>query len=120
MTALAPRRRGRPARPGGRERVGETGLRERVGGTGDPAGPPSAERGSSATRDDGSAAASPSLLDGLSVEPTLDELICGVWNGLNAHQRVLCPMCGGSRAPVYAAHAQPSAGRCEDCGTGLG
>jgi hypothetical protein len=61
----------------------------------------------------------PSLFDDAGGEPTLDELVSGVWEGLVAHQPVPCPVCGGEMAPVYAAHAQPSAGRCIDCATTL-
>jgi hypothetical protein len=53
-------------------------------------------------------------------EPTLDELVSGIWEGLVAHQRVPCPWCGGDMTPVYSAHARPTAGRCVDCETTLG
>jgi hypothetical protein len=96
MTALAPQRRGRRARARDRS-IGPV-----VDGLSAPV-----------------ATAVTSLFDDVGGEPTLDELVSGVWEGLVAHQRVPCPVCGGEMAPVYAAHAQPSAGRCADCGTTL-
>ncbi len=47
----------------------------------------------------------PSLFDTLGGEPTLDELIAGVWEGLAAHRPALCPLCGGEMQPIYGAHA---------------
>ena len=61
----------------------------------------------------------PTLFTDLGGEPTLGELISGVWEGLAAHHPVPCPLCGGEMNPVYGAHARPSAGRCGDCGTTL-
>ena len=52
-------------------------------------------------------------------EPTLGELVSDVWEGLVAHQRVPCPVCGGEMAPGYGAHAGVAAGRCGECGTTL-
>jgi hypothetical protein len=65
------------------------------------------------------AASSPSLFDNLGGEPTLDELLAGVWEGLGAHRSVPCPACGGEMNPEYGAHAQPVGGRCGDCGSVL-
>jgi ribosomal protein S27AE len=59
------------------------------------------------------------LFDDLGGEPTLDEVVSGVWEGLTAHQHAACPRCGGGMVAVYGAHARPSAGRCGDCGTTL-
>jgi hypothetical protein len=50
-------------------------------------------------------------------EPTLDEHIIGVWEGLAVHHRVACPLCGGEMVPLYGAHARPVGGRCGDCET---
>lgn len=61
----------------------------------------------------------PSLLDDLGGEPTLDELVAGVWEGLAAHRSVACPLCGGDMRPHYGAHALPIGGRCQSCGTKL-
>ena len=52
-------------------------------------------------------------------EPTLDEVVSGVWEGLAAHQSVACPVCGDEMRPEYGAHARPIGGRCQDCGTRL-
>jgi hypothetical protein len=62
----------------------------------------------------------PSLFDSLGGEPTLDELLSGVWEGLVAHQHVACPVCGGDMTPEYGAHARPIGGRCRSCDTQLG
>jgi hypothetical protein len=52
-------------------------------------------------------------------EPTLGELVSDVWEGLVAHQRVPCPVCGGEMVPGYGAHAGVAAGRCAECETTL-
>jgi hypothetical protein len=59
----------------------------------------------------------PSLLDGLGGEPTLDELLVGVWEGLVAQRPVDCPVCGREMMPEYAAHVRPVGGRCGSCQT---
>ena len=64
-------------------------------------------------------AVAPTLLDRVGVEPTLDDLIVGVWEGLAAHQTVECPVCRGEMDPEYAAHTRPAGGRCGACGTTL-
>jgi hypothetical protein len=56
---------------------------------------------------------------GLGGEPTLDEQITGVWEGLAAQRPAPCPLCGGEMVPVYGAHARPVGGRCRDCATTL-
>jgi len=61
----------------------------------------------------------PSLFDHLGGEPTLDELLVGVWEGLAAHRAQVCPACGGEMEPVYGAHARPLGGRCTSCGSKL-
>jgi hypothetical protein len=60
-----------------------------------------------------------SLLDDVDGEPTLDEVLSGVWEGLAAHQDVACPVCGGNMTPEYGAHARPIGGRCQSCATQL-
>lgn len=60
-----------------------------------------------------------SLLEELGGEPTLDELIVGVWEGLTARASVDCPACGARMEPEYGAHSRPIGGRCTDCGTTL-
>jgi hypothetical protein len=52
-------------------------------------------------------------------EPTLDEQITGVWEGLAAHHPAACPLCDGEMVPLYAAHARAVGGRCRDCATTL-
>ena len=61
----------------------------------------------------------PSLFDAVGGEPTLDEVIVGVWEGLTAHRVVECPVCRDEMAPEYGAHARPIGGRCAGCGTVL-
>jgi hypothetical protein len=52
---------------------------------------------------------------------TLDGLLSRAWDGLSAHRRVDCPLCGGRMAPRYGASGMaPVGGRCGDCGTTLG
>jgi hypothetical protein len=61
----------------------------------------------------------PDLFDGLGGEPTLDQLIASVWEGLAAHATVRCPVCEGEMCPEYGAHALPLGGRCAQCGSTL-
>jgi hypothetical protein len=70
-------------------------------------------------RDDGRADSAPSLFDDMGGEPTLDELLVGVWEGLATHRTVGCPVCGEDMAPVYGVHAKPIGGRCGNCGSKL-
>ena len=62
---------------------------------------------------------SPRLFDAVGGEPTLDDLLAGVWEGLTAHETVECPVCGDELRPVYGAHARPVGGRCAGCGSTL-
>ena len=62
-------------------------------------------------------AMAPTLLDPVGGEPTLDELVSGVWEELAAHRVVECPVCRGEMEPVYGAQALPTGGRCAACGT---
>ncbi|MGO9821855.1 MAG: hypothetical protein ACLPTJ_14575 [Solirubrobacteraceae bacterium] len=79
------------------------------------------------------------LFDDLGGEPTLDELIAGVWEGLAAQRSTRCPVCEAEMQPVYGAHAlqpddsatagmseagrragrTPEGGCCTGCGTAL-
>jgi hypothetical protein len=59
----------------------------------------------------------PSLFDAVRSEPTLDELIVSVWEGLAAHRVVACPVCLEEMTPEYGAHARPIGGRCTGCGS---
>jgi hypothetical protein len=62
----------------------------------------------------------PSLFDcEVGGEPTLDEVLVGVWEGLTAHGRLACPLCGGAMEPEYGVHALPIGGRCASCGSTL-
>lgn len=61
----------------------------------------------------------PSLFDAVGGEPTLDELIVDVWEGLATHGVVDCPVCGEEMAPVYGAQARPIGGRCRGCASEL-
>jgi tRNA(Ile2) C34 agmatinyltransferase TiaS len=61
----------------------------------------------------------PSLFDGPGGEPTLDDMIVSVWEGLTAHRSVTCPLCGSEMKPEYGSHARPLGGRCLNCGTTL-
>jgi hypothetical protein len=67
----------------------------------------------------GELGSSPSLFDGVGGEPTLDELLVGVWEGLAAHRIVSCPVCGSEMAPQYGAHARPIGGCCRGCASTL-
>jgi hypothetical protein len=64
-------------------------------------------------------AEAPTSLGGLGGEPTLDDLIVEIWEGLTAHSPVACPVCGGEMRPQYSAHPRPVGGRCLDCGAYL-
>ncbi len=65
------------------------------------------------------AGASPSRFDGMGGEPTLDELLAGVWEGLAAQRVVHCPVCDADMQPYYGAHARPLGGRCRSCSSEL-
>jgi hypothetical protein len=52
-------------------------------------------------------------------EGTLDELIAALWQGLESHRSVTCPVCGGEMRPEYGAHARAVGGRCATCGSNL-
>ena len=60
-----------------------------------------------------------SLFGGTGGEPTLNELLVDVWEGLTAQRDVACPVCGGRMGPEFGAHARPLGGRCAACGTAL-
>jgi hypothetical protein len=62
-----------------------------------------------------------SLFDeALGGEPTLEEVIAGVWEGLAVHGTSSCPVCGASMKARFGAHSrQPVDGRCASCGATL-
>ncbi len=51
--------------------------------------------------------------------PTLDELIVGVWEGLEARHTAACPVCGGAMTARFGSGHRPVGGRCGDCGSAL-
>jgi hypothetical protein len=61
--------------------------------------------------------APPSLFDAVGGEPTLDELLAGLWEGLTAHDAVRCPVCQDRMEPEYGAGRMPAVGRCKRCGS---
>ncbi len=61
----------------------------------------------------------PSLFDEVGGEPTLDEVLVGVWEELTAHRVVACPVCASEMAPEYGVHARPIGGRCQGCASTL-
>jgi hypothetical protein len=63
--------------------------------------------------------APPSPGEPLRDEGTLDELISALWEGLETHQSVACPVCGAEMKPEYGAHARAIGGRCASCGSTL-
>jgi len=82
---------------------------------------PGAGRPARAARraDRGEHATWPSLFETAGGEPTLDEVLSGVWEGLTAHQAVSCPVCGAVMEPRYGVHALPIGGSCRTCDTEL-
>ncbi len=62
-------------------------------------------------------AVAPTLFDDLGGEPTLDDVLVDVWEGLTAHRIVSCLVCGEEMKPVYGAHALPIGGSCAGCGS---
>jgi hypothetical protein len=62
-------------------------------------------------------AVAPTLFDDLGGEPTLDDVLVDVWEGLTAHRVVSCPVCGEEMKPEYGAHALPIGGSCASCGS---
>jgi len=68
----------------------------------------------------GAAHTAPSLLnDTVGGEPTLEELLAGVWEGLTIHGSAACPVCDAAMEARYGAHARPIDGRCAACGSTL-
>ena len=63
--------------------------------------------------------ARPSRDEPLRDEGTLDELIIALWEGLEAHESVACPVCGAEMKPEYGAHTRAVGGRCVSCGSTL-
>jgi hypothetical protein len=61
----------------------------------------------------------PSLLDRLGGEPTLDDVLSRVWEGLTAQSVVTCPVCNSEMRPEYGQRTRALRGRCTDCGSTL-
>jgi DnaJ-class molecular chaperone len=59
----------------------------------------------------------PLVLDRVEGEPTLDDLLAGVWEGLSARRAVRCPVCHGEMEPLAAAGER--GGHCDGCGATL-
>jgi hypothetical protein len=53
-------------------------------------------------------------------EPTLEKLICELWNDVLNEGRAVCPLCGGEMVGRASPHARPTQGRCGNCGTTVG
>jgi hypothetical protein len=85
--------------------------------------------------DRGEHAGRQTLFEAVGGEPTLDDVLAGVWEGLTAHQAVDCPVCGAHMEPHHGADTQhpgdsgaarPSAadrgvagGHCRSCDSSL-
>ena len=76
-------------------------------------------RGCEGDRPPASPGAEPTLFDDLGGEPTLEDLVSGVWEGLAARRVVECPVCSAEMHPEYGVHALPIGGRCKSCGSTL-
>jgi hypothetical protein len=48
---------------------------------------------------------------------TLDDLLVSLWEGLEAHHTMECPVCAGEMRPAYGAHARAIGGTCVSCGS---
>jgi hypothetical protein len=76
-----------------------------------------------ALRPSGSRSQSLSLFDPAGGEPTLDDVLSGVWEGLTARAPAACPICAGPLELVYGAHGDreqaPEVARCTSCGSSL-
>jgi hypothetical protein len=59
----------------------------------------------------------PSLLDGWGGEPTLDDVLSSVWEGLTAQSVVTCPVCASEMKPERSRRTGAVRGRCGDCGS---
>jgi len=66
-----------------------------------------------------SAPGAPALapLDGRGEQPSLEDLVCGLWQEVLTEGHADCPLCGGEMVGRVSAHARATEGRCRDCGT---
>ena len=71
-----------------------------------------------------------SLFEGAGGEPTLDDVIAGMWEGLAAGATAACPICGGPMEATYDGRGDerprsggrvraPEGARCTSCGSSL-
>ena len=74
-----------------------------------------------AVRPDSSQSQTLPLFDRAGGEPTLADVLAGVWEGLAARATAGCPICGGQMEPVYGARGDrdqaAAAARCTTCGS---
>lgn len=63
--------------------------------------------------------APPLQADRVGGEPTLDDVLVGVWEGLSAGRAVACPVCEGEMRPLLDSPSAFAGGRCGRCGTAL-
>ena len=61
----------------------------------------------------------PLVPDRVGGEPTLDDLLMDVWEGLSVRRAVRCPVCAGEMRPAGARGAGVAVGHCTDCGATL-
>jgi hypothetical protein len=64
-------------------------------------------------------AVAPSPLDRVDGEPTLDDLLAGVWRELADGRTVACPVCCSAMEPTRSTTTGALAGRCTGCGSAL-
>jgi hypothetical protein len=76
-----------------------------------------------ALRPSGSRSQTRSLFDAAGGEPTLDDVLASVWEGLAARAAAGCPVCGGRMEPVYGKRGDREraavGARCASCGSSL-
>jgi hypothetical protein len=65
----------------------------------------------------GTLIAAPSWLDRPGERGSLDDLLVTLWEGIEAHHTMECPVCAGEMRPAYGAHARAIGGKCVDCGS---
>ncbi len=65
----------------------------------------------------GTLIAAPSRLEQAGEGATLDDLLVTLWEGIDAHRAMECPVCAGEMRPAYGAHARAIGGKCVDCGS---
>jgi hypothetical protein len=65
----------------------------------------------------GALIAAPLRLESAGEGATLDDLLVTLWEGIDTHRTVECPVCGGEMRPAYGAHARAIGGKCGDCGS---